>query len=117
MRKGNLTHFPNVTFQNLTYLSLTSNALTSLETVPLGVLVPNIEYLDLSINTIEYIEVSGSQGSDDGGHNSPGAESLWGVPIIPTMSQVLSSMQYICFRKCSGSNMGALSLLLASGAI
>ena len=27
---------------------------------------------------------------------------------FPTMSQVLSSMQYICFRKTSGSSMGAL---------
>ena len=50
-----------------------------------------------------------------GGHNSPGAESLWGAELpnhcgerrkIPTMSQVLSSMQYICFRKTSVSNMG-----------
>jgi len=36
---------------------------------------------------------------------------------VPTMSQVLSSMQYICFRKTSGSNMGAPNLLLAPGAI
>jgi len=54
------------------------------------------------------------------GHNSPGAESLRlrGAPKIPTVSQVLSSMQYICFRKSSGSNiMGAPNLLLAPGAI
>jgi len=36
---------------------------------------------------------------------------------VPTMSHVLSSMQYICFRKTSGSNMGAPKLLLAPGAI
>ena len=42
-----------------------------------------------------------------------GAKSLWEAPDargglrrVPTMSQVLSSIQYICFRKSSGSNMG-----------
>jgi len=30
---------------------------------------------------------------------------------------ILSSIQYICFRKTSGSNMGAPNLLLAPGAI
>jgi len=40
------------------------------------------------------------------GHNSPGAESLWGCRKIPTMSQVLSSIEYMWFRKISGSNMG-----------
>jgi len=33
------------------------------------------------------------------------------------MSQVLSSVEYICFRKTSGSKMGAPNLLLALGAI
>ena len=36
-----------------------------------------------------------------------GAESLPRAPKVPTMSQVLSSIQYICFRKSSGSNMVA----------
>ena len=57
------------------------------------------------------------------GHIYPGAESLWGAeslrgePKIPSLSHVRSSMQYICFRKISGSNMGAPKLLLAPGAI
>ena len=51
------------------------------------------------------------------GLNSPGAESLWGRRKVPTMSQVLSSIQCIWFRKISGSNMGASNLLLAPGAI
>jgi len=62
--------------------------------------------------------------NDEGkGHNFPGAESLWGRLMIagrqkiPTMSQVHSSIQYICFRKISGSNMGAPNLHLAPGAI
>ena len=46
-----------------------------------------------------------------GGHNSRGR---WKAP---TMLQVLSSVQYICFRKTSGSNMGAPNLLLAPGTI
>jgi len=53
-----------------------------------------------------------------------GAKSLRGAPNgcgrrrkVPTMPQVLSSMQYICFRKTSVSNMGAPNLLLAPGAI
>jgi len=64
------------------------------------------------------------------GHDSPGAESLWGRKItaeapnhcgrcrkVPAMSQIPSSIQYICFRHISGSNMGALNLLFAPGAI
>jgi len=51
------------------------------------------------------------------GHNSPGVESLWGRPKVSTTSKVLSSVQHICFRKTSGSNMGASNLLLAPGAI
>jgi len=35
----------------------------------------------------------------------------------PTMSQEVSSIQYICYQKMSGSNMGAPNLLLAPGAI
>jgi len=36
---------------------------------------------------------------------------------FPTMSQVLSSIQYICFRKTSGSNTRAPKLLFAPGTI
>jgi len=53
-----------------------------------------------------------------------GAESLREAPNdyawrrkVSTMSQVLSSIQYICFQKTSGSNMGAPNLLLIPGAI
>ena len=42
-----------------------------------------------------------------GGHNSPGANSLRGRRKVPTMSQVLSSIQQICIGKSSASNMGA----------
>ena len=55
-----------------------------------------------------------------GGHNSLGANLLWehwitaGAPNfcgscrkVPTMSQVLSSIQQICYRKTSGSIIGA----------
>ena len=59
-----------------------------------------------------------AQGRNDGGqggHNFPGAEWLRGRRKVPTMSQVLSSIQYIWFRKISGSNMGAPNSLLAPG--
>jgi len=36
---------------------------------------------------------------------------------VPIMSQLFSSWQYICFRKTSDSNMGAVNLLLAPGTI
>jgi len=59
-----------------------------------------------------------------GGHNSPGAESLPGSSNdcggrrkVTTMSQVLSSIQYIYFLKTSNSNMEAPNMLLAPGAI
>ena len=59
------------------------------------------------------------QGRNEGsrGRNYPGAESLWGLQKTPTMSHVHPSIQYICFRKMSGSKMGAPNLHLASGAI
>jgi len=55
--------------------------------------------------------------AEQGGRNSPGAESLLGLRKVLTMSQVLFSIQYICFRNTSGSNMGAPNLFLAPGAI
>jgi len=65
------------------------------------------------------------QGCNEGarGRNYPDAESLWVAEIlrgrqrIPTMSHVLSSIQYICLRKTSGSKMGAPNLHLDPGAI
>jgi len=50
-------------------------------------------------------------------NHSEGAEILRGHQKIPTMSYVHSSIQYICFRKTSGSKMGAPNLHLAPGAI
>jgi len=58
-----------------------------------------------------------------GGFNSPapshygGAQRLRRRGKVPTMSQVLSSIQNVCFRKTSVSNMEAPNLLLALGAI
>jgi len=49
-----------------------------------------------------------------------GAKSVRGAPNrqkVPTMSQVLPSIHYICFQKTSHSNMGAPNLLLAPGAM
>jgi len=45
-----------------------------------------------------------TQGHNVVGHSSPGAESLCGRHEVSTMSQILSSVQYICFQKISGSN-------------
>jgi len=50
-------------------------------------------------------------------HHSGGTEILWGRQKIPTISHVSSAIQYICFRKTSGSKMGSPNLLLAPGAI
>ena len=59
-----------------------------------------------------------------GGHSSLGVESLWGVlndygwhRKVPTTSQAVSAIQHICFRKTSGSNIGAPHLLLTPGTI
>jgi len=58
------------------------------------------------------------------GAQFPGRRITMGAPNgrggrrkVPTMSHVLSSTQYISFRKISGSNMGAPNLLFAPGAI
>jgi len=71
-------------------------------------------------NALVFYLKSTSQGRNEGGqggHNSPGAKSPWGRRKVPTMSQVLSSIQYICFLTTLNSNMGAPNLLLAPGAI
>jgi len=44
-------------------------------------------------------------------------QKVRGRQKVPTTSQVLSSIQNICFRKTSVSNTGAPNLLLAPGAI
>jgi len=46
-----------------------------------------------------------------------GVESLPGRRKVLTMLHVLSSMQFVCIRKTSGSNMGSPNLLLAADAI
>ena len=54
------------------------------------------------------------QGRNEGeskGEQFPGRQN------VPTMSQVLPSIQYTCFRNSSGSNTGPTNLLLAPGAI
>ena len=84
---------------------------------------------------LPFYDLIPSQGRNEGGqgvHNSPGADakSLWGAKSlqgapnscrgsrkIPAMSQVLSSIQYICFWKTTVSNMGAPDLPLAPDAI
>jgi len=67
-----------------------------------------------------------NQGCKEGGKEAqfPGHRITMGAPNhcgsrrkVLTMSQVLPSIQYICFRKTSVSNMGAPNLLLAPGAI
>jgi len=71
-------------------------------------------------------ESSTNQGRNEGGkgvtisrapNHYGGAERLRGRRKVPTISQVLSSTQCICFRMTSGSKMGAPNLLLAPGAI
>ena len=59
------------------------------------------------------------QERNEGGKRAlfPGSRITMGAPKIPTISQVLSSIQYICFRKTSVSNMGTPKLLLAPGTI
>jgi len=59
------------------------------------------------------------QGRIEGGKvgTISGRRMTAGRQIVPTMSQVLSSIQYIYFRKTSVSNMGEPILLLAPGAI
>jgi len=50
---------------------------------------------------------AGVKRGGQGGHNSPGAKSLWGAgKSQQCRKQVLSSIQDTCFRKISGSNMG-----------
>jgi len=78
------------------------------------------------LSTKVSISGQGRNEGEQGGRNSPGAESLWGTKSlrgepngcggrkkIPTMSQALYSIQYICFRKTSVSNMGVPNLLLS----
>jgi len=54
----------------------------------------------------------------DKGEQYPGRRITAGASKSPnTVTLILSSIQYICCRKTSVSNMGAPSLLLAQGAI
>ena len=60
-----------------------------------------------------------TQGRNEGkGRNNSRTPNHWRRRRkVPTMSQALSSIQCICFRKISGSNIGASNLLLALGAV
>jgi len=57
-----------------------------------------------------------NQGRNEGGKIPREPNHYGGAEKSQEMSQVLSSIQYICFRKTSGLNMGAPNLLLAPGA-
>jgi len=74
--------------------------------------VKNKEICSLPVTVVHEGVTRGARGN-----NSPGAESLRGHRKVSAMSQVLSSIQYSCFRKTSGSNMWAQNLFLAPGAI
>jgi len=86
-------------------------------------------YISVAFHTLHYGSTSRGLTRGARGRNSMGAESLWGCwntaggtewwwwrQKVQTISQALS-LQYICFRKTSGSNMGALNLILAPSAI
>jgi len=73
-----------------------------------------------------WLSAQGRKEGGHGGHNSPGTELLLERQMTTGSaekskqchnSQLLSSIQWICFRKTSGSNIGASNLLLVPGAI
>jgi len=79
----------------------------------------NLEFFGTKLS---HISGSCRQGRNEGGKGDtiPRMPNHYGDPEslrrrrkVPTISQVLSSMQYICFRKTSGSNIWAPNLLLA----
>ena len=75
---------------------------------------------DLRVPTLPKSQWKRRQGRNEGGKGGtiPGAPNHWGGRWkVSTMSHALSSIQYICLRKTSGSNMGAPNLLLAPGVI
>jgi len=51
------------------------------------------------------------------GGTIPPALNHWGRREVPTMSQVLSSRQHICFWKILGSNAGTPNMFLVPGAV
>jgi len=57
-----------------------------------------------------------AQGRNDGGKGGTISRAPNHCGVVEK-SQAFLSIQYICFRKTSGSNMGAPNLLLAPGAI
>jgi len=59
-----------------------------------------------------------NQGRNDGGQGRrfPGRQIIMRAPKSPN-NVIRTSVQYICFRKSSGSNTGAPNLLLAPGAV
>jgi len=59
-----------------------------------------------------------NQGRNDGGQGAQFPGHRITIKAPKSLNNVTStSVQYICFRKTSGSNMGAPNLLLAPGAI
>ena len=72
-----------------------------------------LKFLLLSVSPLIIISVEVLLASEGVMRGAKGAQlpgrlmSAEGAEKVPTMSQVLSSIQYICFRKTSGSNMVA----------
>jgi len=77
-----------------------------------------VTYTSVAFYRLHYGSISRGVTRGKGGaitrapNHSAGAEWLQGRQNVPTMSHVHSSIQYICFRKTSGSKMGAPNLLL-----
>jgi len=82
-----------------------------------------LAYTSVDFYTLHYGSISRGVTKGQGGaitwasNHSGGTEWLRGRHKIPTMSHLHSSIQYICFRKTSGSKMGEPNLHLAPGAI
>jgi len=85
---------------------------------PICVLIPLLTY---SVSNPEFAaSFESAQGRNEGvqgGAQFPADELLRGRRKVSTILQVLSSMQYIYFRKTLGSNMGAPNLFPVAGAI
>ena len=82
------------------------------------------EPLNLNVRSWGLTRVVGKRGKSPGAESLGVDKSLWGAPNngggrrkVPTMSKVLSSVQYICFGKFIGSNMVVPNLLFFACAI
>jgi len=67
---------------------------------------------------VRRVAAHSNQGRNEWGSRGtiPRASNLYGEPNSPN-NVTSTSLQYICFRKTSGLNMGVLNLLLAPGPI